>query len=390
MRPGCSPRRLLAGVTLVGLLALPVLAPATASADQISDKKAEAQQVAAKLSELNHKLDALDEQYNQATIELKSADAAVAAAQQKVDETNVQLEAKTTQLRSFAVEAYVTGNDTPTFEAVLTSTAEVASQKQSYLEAASGSRQDLVDELQATKQDVADQVTKLTEAQQRSQQLRDSLKSSRQQADAAVAEQQQISSSVQGELATLVAAEQQRQAEARAAEAAAAAAAQAQAQAQAQLAATRAATPVAPAVTPPRETKPPGTPITIPDPTTPDPGSGSPTPGAGIAIAAAQSALGVPYVWAGADMNGFDCSGLMLWAWAKAGRSLPHSSSAQYGMTRHIPLSQLLPGDLVFFDGLGHVGLYIGGGMMIHAPHTGDVVRVGSIYGWSTPLAGRL
>ena len=142
-------------------------------------------------------------------------------------------------------------------------------------------------------------------------------------------------------------------------------------------------------MTPPKTTKP-GTPVPIPDPGTPDPGAGSPTPGAGAAIAAAQSALGVPYRWAGADMSGFDCSGLMMWAWARAGRSLPHSSYAQYAMTRHIAVSQLLPGDLVFFDGLGHVGLYIGGGMMIHAPHTGDVVRVASIYAWSTPLAGRL
>ena len=61
----------------------------------------------------------------------------------------------------------------------------------------------------------------------------------------------------------------------------------------------------------------------------------------------------MPYVWAGADMSGFDCSGLMMWAWAHAGRSLPHSSYAQYAMTRHIAVSQLLPGDLVFFDGLG-------------------------------------
>jgi len=387
-RPRSAPfshrRRLIASVAAVGLFALPVFAPGNASADQISDKKAEAHQVAAKLDQLNQKLDSLNEQYNQAIIELKTADGVVADAQHKVDETNKQLDEKTKQLRSFAVEAYVTGNDTPTFEAVITSTAEVASQKQSYLEAASGSRQDLVDELQATKQDVANQVTKLTAAQQHALQVRDTLKSSKQQADAAIAEQQQVSSQVQGELATMVAAEQQSEADARAA----AAAAQAKALVD-QRKATPIATPLAPPVTPPTP-KNPGNPPPIIDPVNPDPNGGSPTPGAGAAIAAAESALGVPYVWAGADMSGFDCSGLMMWAWARGGHSLPHSSYAQYAMTRHIALSQLLPGDLVFFDSLGHVGLYIGDGMMIHAPHTGDVVRVASIYAWSTPLAGRL
>jgi len=374
-------------VAAVGLFALPLFAPGNASADQVADKKTEAQQVAAKLDQLNQKLDGLNEQYNQATIELQAADAAVVDAQHKVDETNKQLDEKTKQLRSFAVAAYVTGSDTPTFEAVITSTADVASQKQTYLEAASGSRQDLVDELQATKLEVANQITTLTAAQQHSQQVRDTLSSSRQQADAAVAEQQQVSSQVQGELATLVAAEQQREADARAAAAAADAQAQTQALA-AQRVVTPSTNPVAPPVTPPTVTNPDNPPPVV-DPLNPDPNGGSPTPGAGAAIAAAQSALGVSYVWAGASMSGFDCSGLVLWAYAHAGRSLPHSSSAQYAMTRHIPLSELLPGDLVFSEGLGHVGIYIGGGMMIHAPHTGDVVRVASIY-ISTPLAGRL
>ncbi|MFN2543349.1 MAG: NlpC/P60 family protein [Actinomycetota bacterium] len=92
---------------------------------------------------------------------------------------------------------------------------------------------------------------------------------------------------------------------------------------------------------------------------------------------AAYSVLGVPYVYAGSSPEGgFDCSGLTMWAWAHAGVSLPHSSAMQYASLPHVPLSELQPGDLVFFySPIHHVGLYIGGGMMIHAPHTGAYVE---------------
>jgi len=93
----------------------------------------------------------------------------------------------------------------------------------------------------------------------------------------------------------------------------------------------------------------------------------------------ALSQLGTPYVWAGAAPGGFDCSGLVMWAYAQVGVSLPHSSYAQYGYGVPVARDQLEPGDLVFFDGLGHVGIYIGGDQFVHAPHTGDVVKISSL-----------
>ena len=92
---------------------------------------------------------------------------------------------------------------------------------------------------------------------------------------------------------------------------------------------------------------------------------------------AAYSVIGVPYVYAGSSPEGgFDCSGLTMWAWAHAGVSLPHSSAMQYDVLPHVSLSDLQPGDLVFFySPIHHVGLYVGGGMMIHAPHTGAYVE---------------
>jgi peptidoglycan DL-endopeptidase CwlO len=98
---------------------------------------------------------------------------------------------------------------------------------------------------------------------------------------------------------------------------------------------------------------------------------------------AALGELGTPYVWAGSQPGGFDCSGLVMWAFAQVGVSLPHSSYAQYGYGVPVSRDQLQPGDLVFFDGLGHVGIYIGGDQFVHAPHTGDVVKISSLdEGW--------
>jgi cell wall-associated NlpC family hydrolase len=103
------------------------------------------------------------------------------------------------------------------------------------------------------------------------------------------------------------------------------------------------------------------------------------SPGAGHAAAAsiALRYLGVPYVWGGASPSGFDCSGLVMYVYAQLGISLPHYTVAQWNATD--PISSPEPGDLVFFNGLGHVGIYIGGGRFVDAPHTGSVVRIDSM-----------
>jgi peptidoglycan DL-endopeptidase CwlO len=108
----------------------------------------------------------------------------------------------------------------------------------------------------------------------------------------------------------------------------------------------------------------------------------APPPTHSSVVAIAERYLGVPYSWGGASPSGFDCSGLVMYVFAQVGVSLPHSSYAQYGMGTPVSRDQLQPGDLVFFDGLGHVGIYVGGGSFIHAPHTGDVVKISSISGW--------
>jgi peptidoglycan DL-endopeptidase CwlO len=103
-----------------------------------------------------------------------------------------------------------------------------------------------------------------------------------------------------------------------------------------------------------------------------------PTQYAGV-VGIAMQYLGVPYVWGGESPSGFDCSGFVAYVYAQMGVSLPHYTGAQWAVGAPVATSDLQPGDLVFFDGLGHVGLYIGGGEFIHSPHTGDVVRIDSL-----------
>jgi cell wall-associated NlpC family hydrolase len=101
------------------------------------------------------------------------------------------------------------------------------------------------------------------------------------------------------------------------------------------------------------------------------------------ALRHAMGKIGKPYVWGAAGPNSFDCSGLVMWAYRQVGISLPHYTGAQWNAGARVSRAQLQPGDLVFFySDLHHVGLYIGGGKMLHAPQTGDVVKI-------VPMGGR-
>jgi cell wall-associated NlpC family hydrolase len=107
----------------------------------------------------------------------------------------------------------------------------------------------------------------------------------------------------------------------------------------------------------------------------------------GGVVSIAMQYLGVPYLWAGATPSGFDCSGLVQYAYGQIGISLPHNTVAQwnYPGAVSVPRNQLQPGDLVFFNKLDHVGIYIGNGQFIDAPHTGAFVRVDNLSGaWYT------
>jgi peptidoglycan DL-endopeptidase CwlO len=124
-----------------------------------------------------------------------------------------------------------------------------------------------------------------------------------------------------------------------------------------------------------------------PAPSPPPSGGGG---GASAVVNYAMAQVGKPYCYGGAGPGCFDCSGLTMQAWARAGVSLPHSSAAQYGVGRHVSAGELQPGDLVFYySPISHVSIYIGNGQRVSATHTGDYVRVqslgSSIVGYSRP-----
>ncbi len=142
---------------------------------------------------------------------------------------------------------------------------------------------------------------------------------------------------------------------------------------------------------PPPAPVPPPVPPPAPEPP-PAPVPPAPAEGAQAAINFAYAQLGEPYVWAAAGPDAWDCSGLTMGAWAQGGVSLPHYSVAQYDVTTPITVSQLRPGDLIFWasdpsdpGSIFHMGLYIGNDEMIHAPRTGRNVSIENIWYWETP-----
>lgn len=365
-----SRARAVAAALVVTLI--PALVPATAHADPISDKKAQAAAIAAKIDELNKVIERNAEAANGAQIALDQLDAQAAEAQVRVAAAQRQLEQHKAELRSYAVDAYVRGrSDRQTDVSVGDATASGLAQ--GYLLAAAADRQRLVDQLDAAQQDLQSQISQLDAARAAAAQKAKDLAAQRAGAQAAVDQQRALYSQAQGELADLL-----RQEQARRAAEQAAAAAQRAAQAVAQRVAPKGVADV-PVLVPPSTPSPP--PVADPGP--------APAPNGDVnaVIARAKAQLGKPYQWGAAGPDSFDCSGLTMYAWQAAGVSLPHYAKSQYDVTRHISIDQLQPGDLVFYNGFGHESMYIGNGEVIDAPHTGAYVQIVSLYWAGQPEA---
>ena len=346
------PRRAITGFAALFVLLLVSTLPGVAHGDPVGDKKAQAAAIAAKIDDLGKVVGQYAEAANGAEIELAGLNEQVAAAQAKVAESEAMLQQHRSDLRTYAVDAYVKGSDNPQAEDFGSMNASDVGQAQGYLSAAAGNRQQLIDSLRAVEQDVQAQIAQLNVAQGEAQAKANDLNSKKAAAANAVAQQQSLKNQVDAELNQLVAAEQARRD--------AAAAAQASQRRAASTTRTQVSAPAGPVA-----------------------GSG----GAGTAVSVALAQQGKPYQWGGSGPNSFDCSGLMMYAWGAAGVRLPHHAGAQYSATRHVSLDQIQPGDIIYYNGFGHNGMYIGGGQIVHAPRSGKFVEVVDLYWVGNPIA---
>jgi peptidoglycan DL-endopeptidase CwlO len=316
----------LAGSLLAGLVVLGVLAPATAAQAEPSIGQLENQ-----IEQDSIALEKVIENYNKINEQLKASQAAAAATEARLRPLQAQLDQASAQVGVLASLAYK-GGDLVRMDYVL----------------AAGSSADMVDRMTSL-----DGLTRYQEAEV-----------------ARFAATKQVHDTEASRLAKLVA-QQQRQHDQLAAQKTKITADLARLdtlrkQAYARLAA-RSPTPPSTRVAPPYV-------------------AGK----AGVAIRFAYAQLGKPYVWGADGPNSYDCSGLTMAAWRAAGVSLPHNAEMQWNALPHISRSSLRPGDLVFYYNLGHVGIYVGNNQIIHAPHTGDVVRLASVdrsppYGYARP-----
>lgn len=354
-----------------------VLAGAPAGADQVATLQQRAQYIAAEIQAANVKLQILDESYLQAKGRVSWYANKVAEATAAIEQTEKKLNQDRAHLREVAIEAYVTGGASQSLSVALNGSQQTEGMQQAYIQAASGNLDESETTVLINQRSLALERATLNRTEQIAQANATAIASDLSQERAVTAELVSEQAQVKGQLAAAVAAVQRAQEEAYAAQLLAAAKKAAAAAAAArQSEPAPAPAPVVPAVTVSQAPSQPATVSATPvAPSAPATSGGS---AAEVAVAAAQSQRGVPYVWGGATPGeGFDCSGLTMWAWAQAGVYLAHGATEQYYEIQHVSMADLQPGDLIFYGDAGllyHVVMYIGGGMVVQAEETGTNV----------------
>jgi cell wall-associated NlpC family hydrolase len=356
---GWAPIVVFLAALAVGLL----VAAGTASADgTIASKQAQAQEVLAKVQQLYSDQERAAEAYNYAGVQLKQIDQQLELNGKNLVAAKKSLTHSRQAIATRVRELYVKGDGDSTLEVLLGSTSlEDVVNRLDAIQRVSSQDSRILSAVRRYKKEVLQRRSQLQDARAKQADLVQQRAEQKQAIEGQISEQNQLLSTIKDQIEQLKIEEQQRQAQliaqARArAEAIRLAAERAQHQVAAQAAVN--ASHVEPAYNP-----------------------NVPAPQYGNVVSIAMQYLGVPYVWGGASPStGFDCSGFVMYVFAQIGVSLPHHAASQYNYGVPVSRDQLAPGDLVFFDGLGHVGIYIGNGQFIHAPHTGDVVKISSLY----------
>jgi len=333
---------------LLGTLLLSFALSTQASASPVADKKARLRAVQAKLQAVYQDADLAVEKYNQATSQLGTVQQQIKENLHLLKVAEYNLEVANTQLQSRAESIYKT-RDVGIVDVLFSSNSfdDLVTQL-NLMERLGNSDVDVVRSIAAYQQDIKDRRVKLAADKKAAAKLVTERAAQKNAILAVQGRLEQMTVGIKHDIQRL----QKQQA----------AAARAAAQAAAQPAAD-----------------------------TNDGGGGGggsvPDPGGSgnsAVVAIAQRYLGVPYVYGGASPSGFDCSGLVMYCYAQVGVGLSHGATDQQRASTPVPISALQPGDLVFFGNASyshHVGIYVGGGSMIHAPHTGAVVSYGSIGG---------
>jgi cell wall-associated NlpC family hydrolase len=348
-------------VLVFGLGATVVLAaPAAGEPPQIAEKRAEAQRVLEEIQSLDAQLEHAIEAYNGATEDLTRIEAQRELNTRHLSIARHNLVVAQRRLGDRLRAMYTQPEEDSTLAILLGSHSlgEFLDSVETVNSVASQDTQ-VMGEIKRFKHDVTVRAVFLKKAQARQERIVAERAATKRDIEAGLAERRRLVESIKGEIVRLQAEEEARQARL---------AAEAQQRLQAQLNAQKEAAAEAQQTT-----------VVGASAVTPEGISVAPPARYGGAVGVAMQYLGTPYVWGGSSPGGFDCSGFVMYVYAQVGVYLPHHAADQYNYGTPVSRDALEPGDLVFFDGLGHVGIYIGGGQFVHSPHTGDVVKISSL-----------
>jgi peptidoglycan DL-endopeptidase CwlO len=327
----------------LALAVLPLAGPAI-PAPPVESKQAEARQVLAQIQELDSSLEHVIEAYNSAQVELDEIKAAQRVNERRLEIARANLGAAQGSLQGRLVELYKNGS--PDLVEILLGSSSLDEILDGIETASRVSDQDaqILREVQKFKSEIKQRKAELDKAMSRQEKVVAERAARKDEIEASLAQRQELLASIKDQIAELQAAERARQRRIDAA-------------AEARVA-------------------------SAPQATATESPTGAPPSRYGGVVGIAMQYLGTPYVWGGASPSGFDCSGFVMYVFSRVGVSLPRTVSTQYAVGVAVSRSELQPGDIVFFNGLGHDGIYIGGNQFIHSPHTGDVVKISALTGY--------